>query len=66
MDWIFCKMDRGMFSFVLPLLVHLFFVYSLVLCGRNIAKCILQTCCILAEKKTFVRLSQNFKPLKYN
>lgn len=24
MDWIFCKMDRGMFSFVLPLLVHLF------------------------------------------
>lgn len=28
MDWIFCKMDRGMFSFVLPLVVHLFCLQS--------------------------------------
>lgn len=60
------KMDRGMFSFVFPPVVHLFFVYSLVKRGRNVAKCILQTCCILAEQKTFVGLSQTFKPLEYN
>jgi len=48
------------FQLVLPLVVLLFCLQSwlFVLSGRNIAKYILQTCCILVDKKTFVLLSQ--------
>lgn len=63
MDWMFCKMDRGMFS-ICSFLGCPLFVYSLVLYIRNIAKCILQTWCILVE--TIVQLSQTFRPSKYN
>lgn len=36
----------------------------LFLSGRNIAKYILQTCCILVDKKTFVLLSQTHYTFK--
>lgn len=72
MDWIFYKKTKqnknGLWNVFICFSTGCppFFVYSLVKRGRDVAKCILQTCCILAEQKTFVGLSQTFKPLEYN
>lgn len=68
MDWMFCKKKWTVecFQFVLPLVVHLFsFLFFclqswlFVLSGRNIAKYILHTYCILAGKDNFCSLVSN-------